>query len=152
MYWIKSNYIENISCVTKSDRVSEWLTEQLQELLELLFATKKVSTQIHRFNDGVWIIFIWNIFKAVIAVDECQYSCPVWDSSLALVITPAGPVQPQSPCCCWPTQDKPVSSLSCSNHSRGSRRSLSQAKMSGTSSSREAPRPGRWWWWRWRWS
>ena len=45
MYWIKSNHIENISCVTKcdyvSDYVTEGLTDGLQELLELLFATKK---------------------------------------------------------------------------------------------------------------
>ena len=38
MYWIKSNHFENISCVTKWDR----LTDGLQELLELLFATKKL--------------------------------------------------------------------------------------------------------------
>ena len=47
MYWIKSNHIENISCVTKcdyvSDYVTEGLTDGLQELLELLFANKDLA-------------------------------------------------------------------------------------------------------------
>ena len=41
IYWIKSNLIENISCITKCEWLSDRQTDGLQELLELIFGTKK---------------------------------------------------------------------------------------------------------------
>ena len=50
LHQTKSNHIENISCVTKCDLVSDRQTDGLRELLELLFATKKTPPLILEFQ------------------------------------------------------------------------------------------------------